>query len=294
MKKKLLVSFSGGETSAFMAQWLWKHKRDEYEMMFVFANTGIENEETLMFVQACEDHFGFPIVWVEALVYHGVRLGTSFKRVNFESASRDGEPFEQMIKKYGIPNRNAPHCTRELKQNPINAYAKAVWGNDFYLAIGIRADEIDRMNPKKEERKIIYPLIQKEFIPMTKPKINFFWKMQPFRLNLKGYQGNCKTCWKKSDQKLYQIAKENEREFLFFQKMELRYGKYIPETRLKKMEERGEAVKLPINFFRGNRSVEDIINQSKNFTGTVIDDSNLYDLHNESCEVFTECRDEDN
>ena len=28
-KKKLLVSFSGGETSAFMVQWLLKNKSDE-------------------------------------------------------------------------------------------------------------------------------------------------------------------------------------------------------------------------------------------------------------------------
>ena len=32
-KKKLLVSFSGGETSAFMAHWLWKNKQDEFDMV---------------------------------------------------------------------------------------------------------------------------------------------------------------------------------------------------------------------------------------------------------------------
>lgn len=49
-KQKILVSFSGGETSAFMINWLLKNM-PEYEYKFVFANTGEENEETLVFVQ---------------------------------------------------------------------------------------------------------------------------------------------------------------------------------------------------------------------------------------------------
>ena len=68
MKKKLLISFSGGETSAFMAQWLWNNKQHEFDMIFVFANTGEENEETLEFVEKCSDYFGFNVIWVEANV----------------------------------------------------------------------------------------------------------------------------------------------------------------------------------------------------------------------------------
>ena len=51
--ENLLVSFSGGETSAFMAQWLNNHY-EEYgykNIVFVFANTGLENEQTLEFVE---------------------------------------------------------------------------------------------------------------------------------------------------------------------------------------------------------------------------------------------------
>ena len=68
---KLLVSFSGGETSAYMAQWLWKHKRDDYEMVFVFANTGEENDETLDFIEKCSHHFGFPVIWIEGVFTNG-------------------------------------------------------------------------------------------------------------------------------------------------------------------------------------------------------------------------------
>lgn len=299
-KSKLLVSFSGGETSAYMASWLWKHRQDEYEMIFVFANTGQENEETLRFVEQCSKHFGFPVVWVEAKVYHNERKGTGYKIVNFITADRDGKPFEETIKKYGIPNMNTPHCTRELKQNPIMAYAKSIGWKKHYTAIGIRVDECDRINSKAKQMKFIYPLIENKMQPMTKQKINFWWSQQPFRLQLKGYQGNCITCWKKGDPKLYQIAKDNEMSYNFFGKMELRYEKYVPETRLKLMAEQGKLPILPVRFFRKNRSVQDIINESRSYIKTVNDDSINYNIQNElfdnidlvggeSCEVFSEC-----
>lgn len=271
-KKKLLVSFSGGETSAFMAQWLWKNKQDEFEMLFVFANTGQENEETLNFINKCEKNFGFKINWVECDVKDGKGNGTRFTITDFENAKRNGEPFEQVIKKYGIPNTAFLHCTRELKMNPIKEYAKSVWGKEkYYLAIGIRSDEFDRMNEKFKELRIIYPLISD--IPMTKQKINFWWKQQNFRLNLKGYQGNCVTCYKKSDKKLYQIARENPSAFDFFDRMEEEYGqgKY--------------------QFFRHNRTAKQIIKESKEWNGQVFDDSqnaNIQtELFSESCEAFT-------
>jgi 7-cyano-7-deazaguanine synthase in queuosine biosynthesis len=274
-KKKLLVSFSGGETSAFMAQWLWKHKQDEFEMLFVFANTGQENEETLQFINQCENEFGFKINWIESDVKEGKGNGTRFTLTDFENAKRNGEPFEQVIKKYGIPNTSFLHCTRELKMNPIKAYAKSIWGKEkYYLAIGIRIDEFDRMNANKDKLRIIYPLIAKEMQPMSKKMINFYWKQMPFRLKLKGYQGNCITCYKKSDKKLFQIAKENPKAFEFFDRMEKQYGN-------------GQQI------FRKNRTTEMILEESKNWNGSVKDDSEneptLFD--NESCEVFSSCGD---
>lgn len=287
-KKKLLVSFSGGETSAYMAQWLWNHKRDIFDMVFVFANTGQENEETLLFVEKCSKQFGFPVHWVESVVHHGKRKGTTHKVVDFKTASRNGEPFEEIITKYGISNQSFPHCTRETKLNPITSFTKEYFGTrKYYTAIGIRIDEADRMNAKANERRLIYPLISKDYIPMTKPKINFWWQQQPFRLQLKGYQGNCKTCWKKSDKKLFLIANENPEWFDFMNRMEEKYSRIGAE--FKKDPECVDRV-----FFRKNRSVKDIMKEAEGFDGKVPDDSDVYDMDlvgGESCEVWSSCGD---
>lgn len=289
-KKKLLVSFSGGETSAYMALWLWKHKQHEYDMVFVFANTGQENEQTFKFIQKFELHFSIPIVWIEAIVYHGKRKSNGFKIVNYDTADRSGKVFGEIIKKHGIPNMSFPHCTREMKQVPIRKFAKSIGWKEYYTAIGIRADEMDRQSVKAKENRFIYPLISKAMRPMTKPKINFFWSQQPFRLDLKGYQGNCITCWKKSDHKLFTIAKENKSAFYFMKKMEQRYKNFTPASRLKIMAKRGETPVYPILFFRGNRSVVQIFKESKAYDGVITDDALSVDaLGGESCEIFSEC-----
>ena len=71
--RNLLVSFSGGETSAYLAKWLLDNKSNDYNMKFVFANTGDEEEATLDFVQECSIKWNIDIVWVESLVYKNKR-----------------------------------------------------------------------------------------------------------------------------------------------------------------------------------------------------------------------------
>lgn len=298
MKNKLLVSFSGGETSAYMAQWLWNNKRDEYDMIFVFANTGEENEETLLFIDKFSKHFNIEIIWVEAVVNKGRGNGTTHKVVDFKSASRKGEPFEQVIAKYGIPNQASPHCSRELKGAVITSYARTIGWEKYYTAIGIRVDEIDRMNSKRKQKRILYPLIS--MIETVKPDVNNYWKDMPFRLNLKGYEGNCKWCWKKSTNKLIKIAKDNPEHFDFPKSMEIKYGNFFPAHRKDKYIKEGKVVPTDIKFFRNNVSAEQILEMAKIKKPIVKDDSVIYyrqrslfdfikDDDNESCEPFSQC-----
>lgn len=218
----LVISFSGGETSAYMAQWLKYNKTQDYDRVFcVFANTGQENEETLEFVEMCDHFFNLGVHWIEANVIHGERKGSQFFPVTYDTASRNGEPFEEVIKKYGIPNATFPHCTRELKLNPIKAWLGFMGISDYHMAVGIRADEIDRMQADAKEKSLIYPLVK---LYMTKPKVNEFWQAMPFRLELKGYQGNCKWCWKKSLRKHLTLINESPEMYDFPERMEELYA----------------------------------------------------------------------
>lgn len=250
--RNLFISFSGGETSAYMAHWLLENNNAD-NIVVVFANTGEETEETLNFVNRCDKHFGLNVVWLEAKVNHGERKGSGYKLVDYKTASRNGEPFEEVIKKYGIPNMQMLHCTRELKTNPMHNYVKEYFNGDpYYTAIGIRVDEFDRMSVDAKEKRYIYPLVGKH--PTTREDINIFWRDMPFRLKLKSYQGNCKWCWKKSLRKHLTIAKENPEFYDFPKKMEEKYAT------VGAMYDRTKEAQV---FFRKGMSAKDILELSK-------------------------------
>ena len=221
MKKTMAVSFSGGRTSAYMCWWLISNYSDKYNFIFIFANTGLEHEKTLEFVNKCDKEFGLNLIWVEAVAHEG-RKGCTHKIVNFETASRNGEPFEGVIKKYGIPNQDYPHCNRELKLNPMNSYLRESFKDRPVFAIGIRADELDRINPEYDSKKLVYPLAF--WHPTTKEEVRHWCKDQDFDLEIPEHMGNCVTCWKKSDRKLMTVAKHEPERFDFFARMEKLYS----------------------------------------------------------------------
>lgn len=162
MKKKLLISFSGGRTSAYMLYWLtheWED-RHNWKMIVVFANTGKEEEGTLEFVNRCSIEWNIPIVWVEG--YHTDMNGNWYSKkgwkvfhrvVSFETASRNGEPFENVISVLGIPSTNAPFCSDELKRRVIESYLKRIGWKNYYKAIGIRADEGGRWESESKDQE---------------------------------------------------------------------------------------------------------------------------------------------
>ena len=100
-----VLSFSGGRTSAYLLKKVLDANDGilPEDSLCVFANTGKEEEATLEFVQNCSEKWSVNIHWVE---YRS--SGKKFAEVNFNTASRRGEPFEEMIRHYGyLPNSSA-------------------------------------------------------------------------------------------------------------------------------------------------------------------------------------------
>lgn len=219
-RPKLAISFSGGRTSAVMTKLLVERYRETHDLSITFANTGQEHEATYEFVRNCDEHFGFGTVWLEAVVDQNHGKGIKHKIVNFETASRNGEPFEAVISKYGIPHMGNPHCTGRLKEEVMESYLRSIgWQKRTYdRAIGIRADEDHRMSPRMYEDRFIYPMIEGGW---TKEKVIAEVRSWPFDLELPGeHYGNCKWCWKKSRRKLLTLAKESPEVFDFPLRME--------------------------------------------------------------------------
>jgi hypothetical protein len=215
-------------------------------------NTGAEDEETLVFIDKCDKAFNLGLVWLECVVSKAKGTGTKYKIVTFETASRKGEPFLEVARKYGVPNQSYPHCNRELKLQPFESWLKDNYPGSK-RAIGIRIDEIDRMSSYADALGIVYPLIS--WKPTTKQDVLKFWFEQPFNLNIPEHRGNCVTCWKKSDKKLFTLAAEDPTAFELFDKIE--------------QDEEVKTANQVNNsgvFFRKRRSTQQMINEAADYS----------------------------
>lgn len=287
-KKKLLISFSGGRTSAYMMWWLfneWKD-RDLYEKLVVFANTGREHAGTLVFINQCSWKFNIPVIWLEGWPRTKRGWGVIAKETDYFSACRGREispgvfemtPFEAMIAKLGIPSTNAPFCSDQLKRITIEAYLKQIGWKGYAKAIGIRMDEVDRANPDFRKKKIIYPMIQLN--PSTNIDVNSWWAKQSFNLKIDRVLGNCDGCWKKDIKTLCIIAKKYPESFNWWQAMTDKYGHINP---------RQTQLDPPFNFYRGNLSPKDIFKLSEMQPDQLemFVQSESLDGCSESCEAF--------
>jgi len=194
-----IINFSGGRTSAYMA----KRLIDEGgEYLVSFQNTGKEMPQTLDFINECDKRWNMNIVWLE------YRFGNHFEVVNYETASRDGRPFDEAIahKKQFLPNQRLRYCTSFLKIDTLRRYLKSIGVNDYTSFNGIRYDEPRRWNKIKDSKfDVELPLVKWK---TTKVDVLNWWKEQQFDLMVNEPYGNCDGCFLKGKGKLAIIAKE--------------------------------------------------------------------------------------
>lgn len=266
-----VVLFSGGRTSAFLSKYIKEHPKYK-NCIFIFMNTGKEREETLQFADKCDKNFGLNLVYLEALVNNEKGKGTTYTIVDFKTASRNGEPFEAMLKKYPLPNNMASNCTRELKQRPIDAYLRDNYKDfDIIKVVGIRADESHRKSVNAKIEKVIYPLCDE--LKVDSRFIRNWWEKQSFDLRLKDYQGNCDLCFKKSLKKRLTIIKENPESAKWWLEMEKKYS----------------SERIPRFDLRTNKSIEELVEMAQRpFTKA----QDLHELSQQQCDLFefeTDC-----
>jgi 3'-phosphoadenosine 5'-phosphosulfate sulfotransferase (PAPS reductase)/FAD synthetase len=313
MPRLYVCMTSGGRTSMIMAKHL-KENPDKYpNVLYVFLNTGKEDEKTLQFVDRCDKEWNLGILYLEASVNCVKGKGTTYKIVDFETASRNGEPFEAMLKKYPLPNNKASNCTRELKQRPIDAYLKDLqelnsfkefafkinarirnnyfennlWKKGslykYFLRKKIKSSlEIIRVigiRADEAHRKSIHAKEENiiyplcDEIPFNEKMVRLFWEKQSFDLGLKDYEGNCDLCFKKSLKKRLTIIKENPEKAKWWLEMEQKYS----------------SEEIPRFDLRTNKSIEELVEMAQRpFTKA----EDLHELSKQQCDLFeieTDC-----
>jgi 3'-phosphoadenosine 5'-phosphosulfate sulfotransferase (PAPS reductase)/FAD synthetase len=215
------ISFSGGRTSAYLLYKVLEAHNGKLpkDSKVLFANTGKEDEKTLEFVQKCSEKWNVDIVWVEFTIEEPF-----FKVVNFETASRNGEPFEALIKKYKkLPNPAQRWCTGILKIRTMSRYLKSIgWKHhetDNADFIGIRYDEQRRAVKMPREKT---PLVTDK---VTKQTVMEFWKNNDFDLELpvidgETVGGNCDLCFLKSLPKIKTLVNQDPKKAIWWANME--------------------------------------------------------------------------
>lgn len=210
-----LISVSGGRTSGFMLRRIIDAHSGTLppDVVPVFCNTGREHEATLIFLREMGERW-CPIVWLEYRYQPGSERVHGFAVVDYCSASRNGEPFEQMVlSKNFLPNPVMRLCTSELKIRTGNRYAKDElgWG-EWDRAVGLRADEprrVAKMRADEKAESVILPIANAGH---TIDDVRAFWRGQPFDLSLPMDDpafGNCDLCFLKRRAKLEKVMQSN-------------------------------------------------------------------------------------
>ena len=208
-----IISFSGGRTSAYMLRRIVDaydgHLPDD--IAAVFANTAMERQETLDFVDICSREWRVPVRWVE----YDWNAPYRTRVVDHATASRNGEPFAALIDRKGfVPNPTLRACTHFLKRDRIESFARHWLGlKRWHSVIGLRADEPRRVWRMRAmncgSRTGAHAVLPLADAGVREADVLDWWKRQPFDLGIPSYAGNCNLCYLKGRAKLIRIIRED-------------------------------------------------------------------------------------
>lgn len=230
-----IILFSGGRTSGYMLRRLLDcEDLHDGKWIVVFCNTGKERLETFHFVHEVETRWSVPVVWLEyhrteafnipANVFPTERRNLNlakaaasgetthwFRQVNYKTASRNGEPFDELLEWMTVlPNVVSRGCSMQLKIRTAMRYIFSLGFKEYAPIIGIRKDEENRATQILASCDSFehprFPLIE---MGVDESQVLDFWRHNEFDLKLKSYEGNCDLCFLKAKWKRILLAKDN-------------------------------------------------------------------------------------
>jgi len=285
--KNIFCSVSAGYSSVMMAIKL-KEWYPDHNIINVMANTSKEREESLHFMNECDKYFKLNLVWLEA-EFHEKGTGVTPNIVTYKNLKRNGEIFEEGIKKLGIPSKVNKWCNRDMKHEVLRKYADSIFGrNDYSVAVGLRTDEIDRVRKDFKDNNVFYPLMDRG---IRQKERNKFWKDQPIQITIPAFKGNCDICFAKSNRKLMTILKQEPNKGDWWDSMIKEYGNITIDGKPSYndlMEENNG-----MTFYRGYNTIEDLVKMAQQpftkATDEYIYENDLFDQEEDcgsGCQVF--------
>lgn len=285
--KNIFCSVSAGYSSVMMAVKI-KEWYPNHNIIFAMANTSKEREESLYFMNECDKLYSLNMKWIEA-EFHEKGKGVTPKVVKYKDLKKNGEIFEDGIKKLGIPSKVNKWCNRDMKLIPLKKYADSVFGlNNYSIAVGLRIDEIDRVRKDYKKNNVFYPLMDNK---ISKKERNIFWLNQPIKINIPAYKGNCDLCFEKSNRKLMTIIKEEPDKAIWWDSMIKKYS-HIPKANSPSYNDLLKQ-NNGMTFYRGYKTIEDLVKMAEEPFSKATDEyiykNDLFDSEDEcgsGCKVF--------
>jgi 3'-phosphoadenosine 5'-phosphosulfate sulfotransferase (PAPS reductase)/FAD synthetase len=177
---KRVINFSGGKTSALMTIIL-KPTEDD---IVLFTDTGREHPLTYKFIDDFAKYENINVIKVKH------ELG-----------------FNKF--KTSLPNRVTRMCTTDLKIMTAKRYLRSVNVRTFENYIGFRADEMKRVNNRKQKFKKVFDRFPLVDLGITKHDVNTYWENKSYNLQIPSILGNCDLCFLKGKNAIINILRQH-------------------------------------------------------------------------------------